>query len=272
LIGESEKLRFEILCRRLASGELHGEGIGTYSEKRLHKILKHYFCEDENCHEVRIRPNGEAVTDIAERSSGAESGRGGFIADVFDNGKIVEIQTGGFYPLKPKIAFYLNKCDYDVTVVHPVAAAKWVSWIDPESGAVGKRSKSPKKGVASDVLPEFFWLSEYLKNERLHFKIVLLNIEEYRLLDGWSRDKKRGSNRYDRVPTELVDIVSFDASEFAKILIPQGLSEEFTSTELSKLTRFKGRKLSFVLKLLCDTKAAERCGKRGNAYVYKLIK
>lgn len=270
MIGEGEKLSFELLCRRLTSGELHGEGIGTYSEKRLHKILKYYFCEDERCHEVRIRPSGEAVTDAAERSRGAESGRGGFIADVFKDGKITEIQTGGFYPLKSKIAFYLENTDYDVTVVHPIAAEKWVTWIDVESGALGKRSKSPKKGVASDALPEIFWLSDHLENERLHFKIMLLSIEEYRLLDGWSKNKKRGSNRYERVPTGLIDVVSFDARDCARSLIPQGLSEEFTSAELSKFLRMKGRKLSFVIKLLTSTGAAERCGKKGNAYVYRL--
>ena len=270
MISEGEKLRFEALCRSFASGELHGDGIGTLGEKRLHKILKYYFCEDENCHEVRIRPSGDAVTDIGERSRGAESGRGGFIADVFSDGHIIEIQTGGFYPLKSKIAFYLENTDYDITVVHPIAKEKFVSWIDVESGAVGKRSRSPKKGVASDVLPELFWLSEYLKNDRLHFKIMLLSIEEYRLLDGWSKDKKRGSNRYDRVPTELIDIVSFDAVKYAEILIPQGLSEEFTSAEFSKLGRVKGRKLSLALKLLLNTEAIEKCGKRGNAYIYKL--
>ena len=270
MISEGEKLHFEALCRSFASGELHGDGIGTLGEKRLHKILKYYFCEDENCHEVRIRPSGDAVTDIGERSRGAESGRGGFIADVFSDGHIIEIQTGGFYPLKSKIAFYLENTDYDITVVHPIAKEKFVSWIDVESGAVGKRSRSPKKGVASDVLPELFWLSEYLKNDRLHFKIMLLSIEEYRLLDGWSKDKKRGSNRYDRVPTELIDIVSFDAVKYAEILIPQGLSEEFTSAEFSKLGRVKGRKLSLALKLLLNTEAIEKCGKRGNAYIYKL--
>lgn len=272
MIRESERLAFELCCRRVASGELHGEGIGTFSEKRLHKILKYYFCDDEACHEVRIKPDGSAVTDPEERSRGAESGRGGFIADVFKDGKIIEIQTGGFYPLKPKLEFYLNNTSYDVTVVHPIAAKKWVTWINTEDGSLSKRSRSPKKGVATDVLPELFWLSESLNSERLHFKIMLLEIDEYRLLDGWSKNKKRGSNRYDRVPTELIDIVEFDAKNYAQALMPQGLSEKFHSGEFSKLTKFKGRKLSYVLKLLCVTGAIERGERTSKGYVYSIKK
>ena len=272
MIKESDKLRFDLWCQRLASGELNGSGIGTYSEKRLHKILKYYFCDDEDCHEVRIKPDGIALTDPEARSRGAESGRGGFIADIFRDGEIIEIQTGGFYPLKPKLEFYLNNTDYKITVVHPIAAKKWVSWINPEDGSIGKRSKSPKKGVASDVLPEIFWLSELMKNERLSFKMMLLEIDEYRLLDGWGNGGKRGSNRYDRVPNVLVDIVEFGAPDYAKVLMPQGLDGEFTSGDLSALTKLRGRKLSYALKLLCNTADAEKCGKKGNSYIYKLIK
>ena len=101
---------------------------------------------------------------------------------------------------------------------------------------------------------------------------MLLEIDEYRLLDGWGNGGKRGSNRYDRVPTELVDIVDFDASSYAESLVPQGLCEKFTSADFSKLTKLKGRKLAYALKLLCSTCDAERCGKRGNSYVYKLKK
>jgi len=43
----------------------------------------------------------------------------------------------------------------------------------------------------------------FLKDPNIRFKFVLVNMEEYRLLNGWSRDKKKGSTRYDRIPTDL---------------------------------------------------------------------
>jgi phage shock protein PspC (stress-responsive transcriptional regulator) len=76
MISTEEKLRFSMVCREIAANELCGEGIGTYSEKRLHKALKHFFCDDADCHEVRIKPDGS----IGKKG---DSGRGGYIADIF---------------------------------------------------------------------------------------------------------------------------------------------------------------------------------------------
>ena len=143
MMTESERLRFELCSARIASEGLSGAGIGTYSEKRLHRVLKHYFCEDESCHEVRIRPDGVAVTDPEERARGAESGRGGFIADIYRDGEIIEIQTGGFYPLRQKLSFYLENTDYNVVLIHPIAESKWISTISRD-GKIGHRKKSPK--------------------------------------------------------------------------------------------------------------------------------
>ena len=33
--------------------------------------------------------------------------------------------------------------------------------------------------------------------------MLLIDIEEYKLLNGWSYDKKRGSVRYDRIPVGI---------------------------------------------------------------------
>ena len=256
-----EKVRFSLICREIASQELCGEGIGTYSEKRLHKTLKRFFCDDPLCHEVRIKNDG-SVGGIGE------SGKGGYIADIFKDGKIIEIQTGSFYSLKNKIAFYLEKTDFDITVVYPVAAVKYMSWIDTESGDVTSRRRSPKKGSASDILPELYWLSDMLSNDRLSFCIVLMEIEEYRMLDGWSHDKKRGSNRFERIPVELVDTVCLNGKEIST-LMPQSLPDEFTRNEFSSALRLKGRRLYNAIKVLEAMDAIEKGEKRARSYVYR---
>ena len=271
MISDEKKLGFSAVCKSVAAGELVGEGIGTYGEKLMHKTLKYFLCPDESCHEVRIDKNGVALNERSAESK-AESGRGGFIADIFRDGEIIEIQTGSFYPMKKKIEFYLEKTNYRITVVHPLAAKKWVSWIDTESGAVSKRRISPKRCVASDVLPELFWLSSYLSNNRLSFKLLFLEVDEYRLLDGWGNAGKRGSNRYKLVPLELIDELDFHAPDFAKILMPQGVGEKFISKDFSSHSKLKGRKLSYSLKLLCEHGVIERGEKIGRSYVYRIKK
>ena len=260
MISLEEQERFKALCEMISEMELCGEGIGTYSEKRLHKTLKNFFCEDTDCHEVRIKPDGS----IGDKG---DSGKGGYIADIFREGEIIEIQTGSFYSLKAKLKFYLEQTDYIVTVVHPIAAVKYLSWIDTESGSITSRRRSPKKGSVTDALPELYWLSDMLDNERLHFCFPILEIEELRLLDGWSRDKKRGSNRYERIPTALLDMECVPGQK-VPLLIPEDLPHEFTRSEFSKLTGLKGRKLYNAITLLCNVGSVEKGEKRGSKLVF----
>lgn len=262
-----DKLRFDSICREVAAEGLDGAGIGTMAEKRMHKSLKRYICSDGSCHEVRIKPDGNPSTEGREKG---ESGRGGYIADIYRDGQIFEIQTAGFYPLKKKIEFYLKNTDFTVTVVHPLIAQKWSVWVDPETGETTKRRRSPKKEKLTDLLPEIFWLSDHLDSDRLYFRALIIEAEEYRMLDGWSRDKKKGSTRYERIPVALTDEVSFSSKEVAG-LIPDTLNMEFTAPEFSKATGLRGRKAYYALKLLCIVGAAEKGEKRGRSFVYKRL-
>lgn len=264
MTGEN-KLIFDSICRSVAAEGLLGEGIGTMAEKRMHKALKRYICPDESCHEVRIRPDGTPSTDDRER---AESGRGGYIADIYKDGEIFEIQTAGFYPLKKKIEFYLKNTDFRVTVVHPLVECKWSVWVDPETGETTPRRRSPKKEKTTDLLPEIFWLSEFLDSDRLYFRAPIIEAEEYRMLDGWSRDKKKGSTKYERIPVSLINEVEFGAKE-VKNLLPDTLGDEFTATEFSKATGLRGRKAYSALKLMCLICAVEKGEKKGRSFVYK---
>lgn len=268
MLTNEEKIKFESLCREISAQELDGNGIGTLSEKRMHKTLKKYVCPNEDCHEIRVRADGSAC-----RSSGrAESGKGGYIADVCDGERIFEIQTGSFYPMKAKIEFYLNTTEFEVTIVHPLIAEKWSLWIDPKSGDITPRRRSPKKERLSDLLPELYWLSDLLDSDRLSFVIPVLEAEEYRLLDGWSRDRKKGSNRYERIPIGLIDIMSFKGRELVRAAFPEGMPEEFTASDISKAIRLKGRRLYSSIKVLVDSGVIERGEKVGRSYVYRRTK
>lgn len=263
MIDKSEKLRFDSICRAVAAEGLEGSVIGTMSEKRMHKTLKRYICPDESFHEARIKPSGEAFF------SGKESGRGGYIADICVDGDIFEIQTGGFYPLKDKIGFYLKNTDFTVTVVHPLIAEKWSIWVDPETGETTPRRRSPKKERPTDLLPELFWLVDYLANDRLRFCFPVIEAEEYRILDGYGRDKKKRATRYERMPVSLIDEIDIGGSDLQSLL-PEGLAREFTAAEFNKATGLRGRRAYYALKLLCLVGIAEKGEKVGRSYVYKL--
>ena len=61
---ENEKKLFEELCALHSDFEVRGTefaGIGTFNEKRLHRIIKEFICSDESCFEIKL---GGAVADV----------------------------------------------------------------------------------------------------------------------------------------------------------------------------------------------------------------
>lgn len=225
--------------------------IGTLREKRLHAAVKLYLCPDETCHE---RP----VADLwPVEEMPAKSRR--MVADILTDGCIFEVQTGGFFPLKPKIEWYLAHTPCHVTVVHPIPTVKYLSWIDPADGSILSRHKSPKRGRVRDVAKELYWLSDFIGDPRLSVRILLLELEEYRLADGWSRDKKRGSNRYERFPTALLgDVTLTTSADYAAYFLPPALSSPdtegncpvFTAAEYAKATGIRGKATYSTIHLL----------------------
>jgi hypothetical protein len=97
----------------------------------------------------------------------------------------------------------------------------------------------------------------------------MLELEEYRYLDGWSRDKKKGSSRCERLPAELAgEIYINNPSDYAG-LIPQGLPTPFTSKNFAKAVKLSFSAAQTALNVLNYVGAVERTGKRGNMYLYE---
>ena len=220
--------------------------IGTYKEKKLHIMMKKYFEPDEDYHEVPTC---------------------GFVADIRRGGIITEIETNGFSGLSPKLAAYLG--EYRVNLVYPLAAKKTVSWIEPESGTISRSHPSPKKQTAYDLLFELVRILPYVKNENLTFVSPLLAIDEYRLLDGWSRDRKRGSHRFERMPTDIFDVVLLSSDDDFRGYIPECCADTFTVKDFSRGARIPADRTRAVLKVLEARGVVARDGKRGREYLFR---
>lgn len=249
---ECDKLRFALCANEgLTCKVARGENIGTYKEKRLHRVLKK-FCEpDEACHEISIGP---------------------YVADILRGNEIIEVQSGSFYPMKSKIQYYLSNTDYFVTIVRPLPYIKWCIWLDGKSGEVVSRKKSSKKYLPRDVMRDWLFLCDYLGHERLKIKFLLLEEEEYRFLDGWSKDKKRGSSRYERIPIALIDEMEFSLAEDYKIFLPDSIGESFTASEYIKASKMRSYGGYAALKILCHLGFIEKSDRRqGKSFVYKRL-
>ena len=258
-------------ARRARGGE-NEPHIGTLREKRLHAAIKLYLCPDETCHE---RP----VADLLATEDGEPvDKKRRMVADIMTDGHILEVQTGGFYPLREKLAWYLAHTPCRVTVVHPIPAVRYLSWIHPEDGSIISRRRSPKGGQVRDVAKELYWLADFIGDPRVSLRLLLIELEEYRMADGWSRDGKRGSNRYERFPTALLgDVTLATPADYAAYFLPASLSSPdpegsyllFTAAEYAKLTGIRGKATYSMIHLLerlgMITETEERVG-RSRAY------
>jgi hypothetical protein len=94
-----------------------------------------------------------------------------------------------------------------------------------------KRGGLPKLGQPSEIFRELVYVKPCLGEERLTLLILMIDMEEVRLLNGWSHDRKRGSSRFDRIPTRIADVVRVSLPEGLDQLMPSDLPGPFTSRE-----------------------------------------
>ena len=235
-----EQIRKDALC----SVRQH-KGIGTLKEKTVHAVLKDYYTPEREMQEVRLK---------------------GYVADIFTGSEVIEIQTAGFNRLREKLDRFLP--EYPVTIVYPILGTKWISWIDEQTGVCSSPRKSPVKGNVYKAFYELYKIKPYLKDPNLRLCFPFLDMEEYRLLNGWSRDRKRGACRYDRIPVSLTKEVRFDRIEDYGRLIPADLPEPFTSAEFAKAVSIPKKEGGRVLHILNYLQVIERCGKKGRLYLY----
>jgi len=98
---------------------------------------------------------------------------------------------------------------------------------------------------------------------------VLINMEEYRYLNGWSEDRKRSSTRYNRIPLEVAEELHFRKMKDYLQFIPSSLNEGFTSKDYKSTTGINLRSSQTGLNILHDIGVVTRIGKQGNLYIYK---
>lgn len=237
---------FQQACDKVLDNIREGSGIGTLSEKTTHAILKNYLSPDVTCHEIKVA---------------------NFYADIVNDNGIIEIQTRSFDKLRRKLDVFLDILP--VTIVYPIPFTKWLRWVNEESGEISKPRKSPKQGTPYMIAPELYKIKSHLLNPNLKLHIIMLDLEEYRFLNGWSQDKKKGSSRCDRIPTRITEEIYInDLSDYQK-LIPLNLPEEFTSKDYKKASGLGLNAAVIALNILNHVGAVQRVGKKGQAYLYR---
>lgn len=239
---------FEAARKKVIRVDRQRLGIGTLSEKTVHAILKNYYEPDEDRQEIPIEK---------------------YVADIYANGEIIEIQTRQFNKMRNKLTAFLPL--YPVTIVYPIPFEKWIIWVDEETGELSRKRKSPVRGNPYIAFVELYKIKMFLKDPNLRLRLVLMNMEEYKLLNGWSRDRKRGASRYDRIPVELVQEIEINCVQDYMQFVPSELEGTFTSKEFAAAAHISVTLSQTVLNILYHVGIVTRTGKKGNQYLYDVL-
>jgi hypothetical protein len=240
-----DKVRFNGACRAICGSVPSRNGIGVLSEKTLHSVIKRFIEPNEALQEVKV---------------------GGYYADIKNEDGIFEIQTRSFNKLRTKLTAYLET--EKVTVVYPIPAVKRLVWIDAQTGELTSPRKSPKRGSYFDAFPELYKLDMLIANESLCVLLLMIDMDEYRYLNGWSADGKKGSTRHERYPIALADSVLLATKEDYERLLPSDLCSSFTSKEFALAAKIRLRVAQTVLTVLSKCGAIQCVGRKGRQNLY----
>ena len=236
---------FAAACRAVQQTGRADQGVGTLGERTLHAVLKRMIEPDMSRHEVKL---------------------GRYTADVFNERGVFEVQTRSRHKLKPKLTALLPY--YPVTVVIPVVETKWLLTMDPETGELKDRRKSPKRGKVAGLLPELVYLKPLLKDQNLSFLLVRLEGEELRLPVA---GKRRPVTPLEFAPTRFLGTVALRTAADYAALLPADLPETFTARTLAKALGLPAGQSSAAANVLCYMGAIRRTGAQGKAYLYSTI-
>ncbi len=227
--------------------ELAQGGIGTLGEKTVHSTLKQYLSGDLSFQEIKI---------------------GSYYADVCVDGHIFEIQTRQFNKLRAKLDFFLET--HPVTVVYPITNYNYLRWVTPATGEITAPKKSTRHGNPLQVFAELYRIRPFLNHPNFSLKLVLMDMEEYRMLDGYGKDKKKRATKCDKFPMKLVAEYDIETPQDYMMLLPADLPDAFTAREFARLAKIPVGLAQTTLLLLSELKIVLRTGKQGNAYIYEL--
>ena len=222
-------------------------GIGTLQETSLHAALKRWYA----------RPGDRLEAQVD-----------GFFIDVLREDLLIEIQTGSFSAIKPKLIRLIER--YPVRLVHPIPLEKWIVRLDSSGEKQRSRRKSPKRGGPTDVFYELVRISDLVTSANFSVEILLTREEEIWRDDGRGSWRRRYWSIVDRRLLEVVDRrILANPLDFQELL-PADLPAAFTTADLAKhmkIRRSLAGKMAYCLRVMG---AVELVGKRGKAHMYAL--
>ena len=222
-------------------------GIGVLREGPLHAAIKAALVAPGDRLEV---PVGRYVIDLVRA-----------------DGELVEIQTGGFGPLAPKLDALLD--EHRVRIVYPVAAERRIVRID-EAGEVLSARRSPRRATVVDVFDRLVTFPSLLAHPNLTLE-VLLGREDHVRGPAPVTTRRRTKDPGERRLVEVLGRVVLASPADVRAALPPLPDEPFSTRELRTLlgcSTVLSQRVVYCLRLM---ELIEAAGKRGRTPLYRSL-
>lgn len=218
--------------------------IGTLRESHLHAAIKDHYTSPGDRQEVPLE---------------------GFVIDlVRADGELVEVQTGSFWPLKPKLERLLDF--HRMRVVHPIPGERQVVRYTA-SGELKSSRKSPLKGRVLDIFEQLVFFPTLLSHP--NFSLDVLMCSEEHLRDEFAIRPRRGRTEGgQRRFMGILERVVLDEPRDAAALLPARADEPFTTRELAAALACGQPLAQRIVYCLTAMEVVRAVGKRGRSPLY----
>lgn len=223
-------------------------GINIKNESSLHNDIKYWYGTEGDRY--------EAYCD-------------GYIIDMIRGEQLIEIQTGNFSAIKPKI--YNLITSHKIKLIYPIITEKWISLIDNDTNECIRKRKSPLKKDFINIFDELVSMPELILNDNFSIELIQIKMEELRCNDGKGSWRRKGISIMDKKLLEVNNTIELNENKDFLKLFQCKLPNQFTNKELAKLANINlslARKATYCLTRM---KLLESSGKRGRENLYTVI-
>jgi hypothetical protein len=221
-------------------------GIGVLREGPLHAALKRALACPGDRFEVTI---GRYVIDLIRA-----------------DGELVEVQTGGFGPLAPKLDALLD--EHRFRIVYPVAARRRIVRVDAEGLVLSARA-SPRRAGALELFDRLVTFPSLLSHPHLTLEVVLVAEDHIRApapLRGPRRTRDPGQRRL----AEILQRIEISDPATLLALLPPLPAGPFTTRELADRAGVRMLLAQRIVYCLRAVGLLEAAGRRSRAPLHQL--
>ena len=223
----------------------HRGMIGTLNEGSLHAALKLWYAEPGDLVECAVD---------------------GYVIDLVRDELLIEVQTGGFAPLRPKLEELTRR--HPVRVVAPIARTRSIIRVSEEGERISGRL-SPKHGRYEDIFTRLVSIPTLIEQKSFELDVVLTVEDEVRVHRPGQAWRRKGWVVLGRALVDVVESMRIQTPDDLVGLLPAELPAVFSTADLAGSSGIARRVAQHMVYCLRALGRLESTGKEGNALLYR---